>query len=219
MAKPLLFYIPVSHVKPKTQAEGRLLWDDEFLYVAIKAPDKDIKAKLEKRDSAVFRDDVLETFLKPVSDQPIYYNFEINALGTVYDSENIRIKSQPGDKSSRPRMKTGPSWNCPKFKHAVKVNGTMCDDSDQDKFWTLEAAIPFAGLPALNGKSPTPGSEWRFQALNGKSPTPGSEWRFHLARYDYSKYIENGKELSSTAPLSAVNFHKTEDFVPLRFVK
>jgi hypothetical protein len=200
-AAPIAFFVPVTRATPKTSAEGKLLWNDQYLFFCVKAVDEDLKATHAERDSATWRDDVLEIFLQPLPDSPIYYNLEINALGTVYDAENELLTAGPGEEPPRRRMKSDTRWDCPGLKHAVKTHGTIGDDSDHDKYWTLEAAIPFAAL------------------VNNSRQRLNSVWAFHLARYDYSRYIEDGKELSSTAPLSAVNFHKTEDFVPLRFAK
>lgn len=37
--------------------------------------------------------------------------------------------------------------------------------------------------------------------------------------YDYSVYLPDGVELRSCAPLTEVNFHRYEDWIPLKFVK
>lgn len=91
-------------------------------------------------------------------------------------------------------------YNMEGFKKGIVVNGTLNDDSDRDQGWSLEVAIPFSELPGQTG-----------------APPVGAEWRFHLARYDWSAYLEGGRELSSTAPLSQVNFHLREEWIPLYF--
>ena len=50
-------------------------------------------------------------------------------------------------------------------------------------------------------------------------PVAGDKWAFHLSRYDYSMYLDGGVELSSTALLSKVDFHKAKDWSTLEFVK
>ena len=94
-------------------------------------------------------------------------------------------------------------WDCPGLKSAVAIKGTLNEPSDVDEYWQLEAAIPFAGLPTLDGRT----------------PHAGDRWQFHLARYDFSIYLPEGVELSSCAPLTKVDFHRCEDWIPLRFVK
>ncbi|MFH1903301.1 MAG: carbohydrate-binding family 9-like protein [Candidatus Omnitrophota bacterium] len=144
-------------------------------------------------------EDVLEVFLKP---DPVahpdgpdpYYNFEINALGTVLDAFNVKR----GGAGNYTRWS---DWNCEGLKIAIQIKGTLNDWRDKDEYWTLEVAIPFAGLPSLNGKA----------------PKKGNVWLFNLARYDYSVYLPNGVELSSYSPLSWANFHLYEDWAKLRF--
>lgn len=201
-ALPIAFLIPVSHDEPLSRTDARLFWDDDFLYVGFLAFDHDVSSTHTERDSATWKDDVLEVFLRPLPDGPAYYNFEINAFGTVYDAENFQREGPP-QPGQRRRVQSRRDWNCGGMRHAVRVDGTINDNADKDKSWSLEMAIPFAAIPALNGQA----------------PQEGDRWEFSLARYDYSIYLPNGKELSASAPLTIVNFHALEDYAGLRFVK
>ncbi len=196
-AKPLSLVIPVSHQKPISKTEAKLLWDDNYLYVGFKAYDKDIWSYFTERDSTTCNEDALEVFLKPHLQENPYYNFEINALNTVYDAFNIR-RNAGGDDHHR-----WSRWNCEGLKSAVHIKGTINNWQDVDEYWQLEVAIPFAELPTLKGTG----------------PVAGDKWLFHLSRYDYSVYLSAGVELSSTAPLSKVDFHRYEDWSTLEFVK
>ncbi len=196
-ATPLNFIIPVTLQKPLSRTEGRLLWDDSYLYVGFKAYDQDIWSYLTERDSTTCSEDVLEVFLKPDSAKEPYYNFEINALSTVYDAYNLKRGAGGEDHHRWSR------WDCEGLRSAVTIKGTINDHTDVDEYWQLEVAIPFAELPTLNGQA----------------PAPGDEWQFHLSRYDYSVYLPEGMELSSCAPLSGVDFHRYEDWMTLAFVK
>lgn len=190
------FRIPVTLEKPLSETEARLLWDDDYLYVGFKAYDKDIYSHFTERDSTTCYEDVLEVFFKTDPARDPYYNFEINALNTVYDAFTIKRGAGGPDHHRWSR------WNCTGLKSAVVIQGTLNNPEDVDEYWQLEVAIPFAGLPTLSGRP----------------PTPGDQWLFHLARYDYSVYLPEGLELSSCAPLSQVDFHRYEDWIPLKFV-
>ena len=196
-AKPLSLVIPVSHHKPISKTEAKLLWDDNYLYVGFKAYDKDIWSYFTERDSTTCSEDVLEVFVKPSLTEDPYYNFEINALNTVYDASNAKRYAGGEDHHRWSR------WNCPNLKSAVHVKGTMNNHEDQDEYWQLEIAIPFASLPSLKGLT----------------PAAGDKWVFHLSRYDYSIYLAGGVELSSTALLAKVDFHNAKDWSTLEFVK
>jgi len=193
-APVLGFFFPVSYEKPLSPTEGRLLWDDQYLYVAFSAADKDIGGELTKRDSPTCLEDVLEVFLQPDPQKGSYCNFEINALETIYDA----YCPDPAQKRNFAREKL---WNCRDLTVKAKIEGTLNKKEDIDKRWQMEIAIPFSAIPSLEGRP----------------PSPGDQWRFHLARYDYSVYLPDGKELTSTARLSRLNFHLYSDWSPLQF--
>ena len=195
-AKPLSFIVPVTFENAASETEARLLWDREYLYVSFKAYDKDIWSYYTQRDDSTCQEDVLEVFFKTDPQEEPYYNFEINALGTVYDAYNLRRQTAGDDHRWS-------KWDCEGLKVGVHIEGTLNNLEDEDEYWQLEVAIPFADLPSLKGRI----------------PEPGDEWLFHLARYDYSVYLPEGVELSSCARLSEVNFHRYEDWLTLRFEK
>lgn len=58
------------------------LWDDEFLYVGFWAEEPFVRARLTERDSLIFLENDLELFIDGGN---CYYEFEVNALGTVYE--------------------------------------------------------------------------------------------------------------------------------------
>lgn len=89
-----------------------------------------------------------------------------------------------------------PQFN-PDVEIGITVHGTLNDPADRDEGWNLEVAIPFDAI--------------------GR-PAPGDVWRFHLARYDWSIHAPDGeKQLSSTAPLTVVDFHRPEQWGELVF--
>ncbi|MBI2447790.1 MAG: carbohydrate-binding family 9-like protein [Candidatus Omnitrophica bacterium] len=195
-AKVLNFIEPVTNKKPLSKTDARLLWDDKYLYVGFKAYDKDIWSYYKKRDDPTCTEDVLEIFFKTDPQKEPYYNFEINALNTVYDAFNVRRNASGSDHRWS-------QWNCKGLKSAVKIKGTLNNWEDIDEWWCLEAAIPFSSI----------------STLMGKIPKAGDKWLFHLARYDYSIYLPKGVELSSCTRLSKVNFHLYEDWMTLRFLR
>lgn len=196
-AKILDFFVPVANKPVISKTEGRILWSKEYLYVGFKAYDRDIWGYLTERDSPTCSEDVLEFFFTPHANAAPYYNFEINALGTVYDACNINRYAGGG------RMQRWARWNCPGLKVGIQIKGTLNDCTDEDEYWQMEAAIPFASLPSLKGKT----------------PAAGDAWKFHLARYDYSVYLQNGVELSSCARLKKADFHNAGEWRLMRFVR
>jgi len=187
------FKVPVSGSPVKSATEARLLWDDEHLYVNFRASDRDIKATYTKRTDPLYREDVVEVFLKPDDDKPAYYEFEINPLGTVMALEIPARKDKGIKKCSN--WETG-------ITAAVQVAGSLNEDANLDNFYRAAMAIPWKNL----------------KHFGGKPPKVGREIKFNLCRYDYSKYLPSTEEQTS-APLTSQDFHHYEDYSVLRFVE
>jgi predicted phosphodiesterase len=106
---------------PQTQVW--IAYDEKNLYVAWQCEEKDMKnliARQTERDSYVWNDDCLELFLDPSKDHKIYYQFDINPLGTIYDGTGF------GDRT---------------FNANVQVAALRGDDC-----WTVELAVPWKDL-------------------------------------------------------------------------
>ena len=58
---------------------------------------------------------------------------------------------------------------------------------------------------------------WRDLNMTGGRPAADERWTFALCRYDY--HDPEKAELSSSAKLSEVNFHKREDYAEIQFVR
>ncbi len=186
------FRIPPDGKKPRHPSSAQLLWDDQFLYLGMVMEDFDIFAIKKERDSWLWEDDVVELFLKPSEVEPAYYEIEINPLGTILDL----LIARRGAAGNLDRWK---AWDSG-IKVAIAISGTLNNWKDRDKGWILEAAIPWT-------------------AFAGTAPRPqlGDRWRFAVCRYDYSAYLEEGKELTSSAPLKVLDFHHYEDYDILEF--
>jgi len=186
-----LFFVPESLDLAKAGTEARLLWDDTYLYVAIRAYDKDICYWGEERDSVIFRGDVLELFLKPSDNPPYYYEIDFNPKNVIYDSYSAY------ERAGQWRFSY---WNAP-IDSKVKIKGTLESWEDEDEWWQVEFRVPFSSLPSLKGRT----------------PKVGDVWRFHVARYNYSVYLK-GIEYSSCAILPKLNYHDISRFCYLKFV-
>ena len=62
-----------------------MLWDDGFFYVGAELEDPHVWATLAKRDTVIYNDNDFEVFIDPDGDNHEYYEFEMNALNTVWD--------------------------------------------------------------------------------------------------------------------------------------
>ena len=139
-----------SQTGPKQMTRARLLWDAQALYVGFDADDTDITAQYQQRDDPTFRDDAVEIFINPDPRQEIvYYGFEMNARGVLYDYLNY---------NSRTLFKR---FDATGVQIATSLRGSLNVRNDTDKGWSLEAMIPWGNFEELSRRPPVAGTVWK----------------------------------------------------------
>jgi len=162
-----------------------LLWDDENLYAAFRLEDRDIwGSHTEHHDHVYHRDSDAEIFIEG---DGVYYELGVNAINTIYqvlwtwldpvvarqDAATLtRLLSNERFLHFLPRRderlgRIGETdWQLPGLRHAVHVDGTLNCPSVEDRGWTVEFALPWAGLARLGHAHtpPRPGDVWRIGA-------------------------------------------------------
>ncbi len=190
--------------KPRFRTRAKILWDDQYLYIAAELQEPHVWATLTAHDSVIFHDNDFEVFLDPNGDTLNYYEFEINALNTSWD---LFL-----DKPYRFGGKADNSWNIPDLKTAVAVLGTLNNPADLDRGWTIEIALPWKAFAEHAGTA-TP-------------PNPGDTWRVNFSRVEWKHEITNGtyhvipgtKEDNWVwSPQGTINMHIPEHWGYVRF--
>ena len=77
-----------------------------------------------------------------------------------------------------PNVESKEPWD-PQIRIATSVAGTLNDDSDVDRFWILEVAIPFeAYSPIAKNTPPEAGDKWflNLNRLGGQINPQHSQW-------------------------------------------
>jgi Carbohydrate-binding family 9 len=138
----------------------RLLWDDRYLYVAFQCDDADILATETRRDSPVDRDDSVQLLINPDPTQShAYIGLEVNVLGTIHDylGANGEYFFQ--------------QFNLQDVRLMTFVDGTVNQHNDEDRGWSLEAAIPWSDFDDLS-RQHTAGTVWKanFGRWSGAAP-------------------------------------------------
>jgi hypothetical protein len=155
-----------------------MLWDDTYLYVAAEMEEPDVWAAFTERESPLFQENNFEVFIDAGGDTHNYYEFEINALGTVWDLFMTKAYRDGGIGIS--------AWDIYGLITSVSVDGSLNDPNTKDKGWTVEAAFPWAIL-----KECAPGKQ---------VPVNGSQWRFNFARAEWPVEVVNGKYTKKSNP-------------------
>ena len=156
--------------RPRFRTRAKLLWDDRFLYVHAELEEPHVWATLTERNSVVFHDNDFEVFIDPDGDGANYYEFEVNALNTVWELTLVKRYTHGG-----PAVH---GTNLPGLVSAVHVDGTLNDPTDTDRGWSVEIAFPFAGLAKHGGRTP---------------PRPDDVWRVNFSRVQWTHGIIDGR--------------------------
>lgn len=180
------FVFPWHKNGKKEQTVAKLLWDDTHLYIAFICEDAYIWAEHTMRRSRVYQDDTVEIFTAPNPDQPdAYYNIEMNVLGAMLDGYS------PQGRGTAKREE----WMAENVRIKTTIVGTLNDDSDEDEYWMLEAAIPFENFAPSGQRTP---------------PEPGDVWRLNLNRLGGNTNVQHSQWSASRT--ERPSFHVPEDF-------
>ena len=212
---------PVIH-----DTRATILWDDQNLYLGIRAEEPFVRATFTKNNSPIYQDNDLEVF---IAGPDAYYEFEINALNTTYEVFFLWESAyQSGGFAAAPEFArkhlqsfngvgftTHPrglrlgnfDWHFPGKRTAVFIDGTLNDDRDRDRGWTVEIALPWAGM------------KWLSPDGKPGAPKDGDVWRIDLSRFNQYKEAAPVKDSGGwfLSPHRVWDSHIPECFPYIRF--
>ena len=197
-ARTLDYFYHTEKATDSQKTVFRMLWDDQALYLFFECEDQFITARETARDGEPYLDDCAEIFLIPVPvSRPVHFGFEVN----LYKASNDFIAFTDFYEGKGGVLK---SYN-PDFDVEVSIDGTVNDNADLDRGWTMEMAIPlslFANVSAF-----TPVSE-------------GNKWTLMVIRQERND-AEAGRRVTSTLfPLSdPPRVHESSRFGQVVFVR
>ena len=209
------------------------LWDDNNLYIGFWIEEPFVEAQLTKRDALIFMENDVEVF---IDGGDCYYEFEINALNTIYEVFFIWQDAYPHggkfdvpefDLISRRALSFGGNydrsgWNFWRGTHPRGVRWTFTDWD----FPGLQSAVQVDG--AINDRSvvdkgwtvelafPWRGMKW---LANDRSlpPKDGDEWNIFFGRFEK---LEVASSLPQPQPAWCWTKHGTLDtHIPEKFTR
>jgi hypothetical protein len=195
--------------KPTYRTRAKMLWDDQYLYVMAELEDQNIWAYQKNHDDIVFLDNDFEIFIDPDNDTKNYFEFETNAIQTVFDlflPEPYRTESFPLH-----------NWDFKGVKVATVIDGTLNNGKDKDKKWTVEIAIPFSSVSfGMGNGKPKLEQPWR---LGFSRVEWNTEWKD--GKYEKIKDPQTGKNLPENnwvwSPVGAISMHMPERWGYVKF--
>lgn len=195
----------VGQPAPRFRTRVKMLWDDQYFYVAAELEEPHVWATLTEHDSVIFRDNDFEVFLNPSGDGRNYFEFEINALNTGWDLFLPKPYREGG--------KADNSWDIPGLLTAVWVDGTLNDPRDRDLGWSVEIAFPWSAF-ALRApvNRPSPGDQWRVNFSR-------VEWRTNVVDGKYAKPAGEKEDNWVWSPQGMINMHVPDRWGYVRFAR
>ncbi len=207
-----------------------VLWDDANLYVAYWLEEPNVAATLTEYGSLIYTNNDAELF---IAGRDAYYELELNALNTLYEVFFIWEDAYPtggfeavpefarthpkvrpfdgvGFRHPRGRRIGSWAWRFPGLKMAVHVDGTINDPSDKDRGWTVEIALPWAGM------------KWLARAdARALPPRDGDTWRMDFSRFNQYKAPPPARDSGGWfwSPHGVWDSHVPECFPVVRFSK
>jgi hypothetical protein len=148
---------------PRLRSSVRIGLRGKDLCVRFDGRDDGVVATYTGRDDPLWREDVFEVFLAPGDPPAVYYEFEVNPLGTLFDA---RIESPDLRRES---MRIDIAWNCPGLEARVTRSGRR---------WSALLRIP---LDALAGGAPPRSWRANFYRIDRGAVDEYSAWSPTLA--------------------------------------
>lgn len=176
---------------PMQKTSARILWDNDFIYVAFDCEDQNIWSTFTKRDQPLYNEEVVEIFIDPDGDGNTYLELEVSPLGIFWDG--FILNHGPG------KIKGILAWNSETIRWGVHLNGTQNNPNDIDQSWSAEIAVPIKDLATAPNRP----------------PKPGDKWRLNLYRIDHPD--SNTSEESLWSPVSGPSFHDPDKFGEVTF--
>jgi len=163
-ARPTRDFVDARGFKtPAQRTFAKMLWDDDYLYVAFECQDKVVWSIKRARDDSLWYEEVVEVFIDADGDGKNYIELEVNPLNTFLDIYLLwPIKPLRYE-----------SWNSDLAKTAVTVDGTVNRNDDTDRGWKVELRFPFRDVATATHRPPRERDSWRLNMYRiDRKPAP-----------------------------------------------
>ena len=192
---------------PRFRTHAKMLWDDQYLYILAELQEPHVWGTITRKNEVIFQDNDYEIFLSANGSNHHYYEFEMNALNTLWELTLDKPYRNDGTVHSPD--------NIAGLKSAVHVNGSINNPADTDRSWSVEIALPWKELSLHAGG-------------DGNAPKDGEQWRANFSRVEWlvdiidGKYRKIHKEMRSEdnwvwSPQGVVDMHRPERWGFIQF--
>ena len=176
--------------RPLYPTTFRVTYDDRNLYVGFECQDPDAASTIMEKDGPIYTQEYISVYIDAGSDSKTYAVIDVAPTGAVNDKFVLSYKD--GE-----REKILSDWDCEGLRTSVSVYGGGAQPGTQDRFWTVELALPFE----------------EFLTAPNIPPSTEDKWRINFYRVD----LTGREEYSAFVPTGNENFHKPSGFAWLLF--
>ncbi len=213
-----------THItNPRFGTWMKMLWDNDYLYVAAFLEEPHVWGTYNKRDMVVFHENDFEIFIDPQyeiftgheANHQSYYEIEFNVIGTVFDLYLTKEYRKGGIAHHE--------WNCEGLVGVLNSVGTQNNHKDEDTGWYVEIAIPFKCLRPPS----TVQNDVTENIRDGLSPLEGDRWRINFSRVEWelekvgTGYVKKPGTKEDNwvwSPQWAIDMHRLEHWGILTFI-
>lgn len=171
---------------------ARLLYDDKGIYIRFEVQDRYVRAIQTEYQASVCCDSCVEFFVQPEKRKD-YYNFEMNAIGTLL-LYNV-VDPSRGEKGFADFSKV-PAEKIQGMSIATSLHGVIEPEITTPVDWSLAAFIPFSIFDL--DKEVVSGDVWRANLYKCADKTSHPHW-------------------ITAFPISHLNYHLPECFQEIVF--
>lgn len=169
----------------RLNTKAKVLYSDTGIYFLFHCKDQTLTATMDADFMKLWTEDVVEVFLWPDENTPVYFEYELSPLN--YELVLLISNKEDNFASWRPFLYEGDR----RTRHMTAVEGGKKESGATISAWTAEFFIPYKLL----------------HPLNNSVPEPGTTWRGNLYRIDYDK----GQTLMAWQPVEK-SFHEYNKF-------
>lgn len=186
-ALPLLYTFNDPSLQA-SDATARMLWDDDYLYVAYRVPDRDIQTpELQNDDPLTCTYDCVELFIMPDKQWGLYWEINASPNGAVYDALNLY---RPNAWMSYRRIDLNIK--------GLRIKNSNLSSDDGGPGYVVELAFPLDQLPLAGGRALEAGDTfWGLVGISQLNMVDGKRKHLFLS---HSPMLGNFHNIQTLAP-------------------
>ncbi len=176
--------------------KAKIQYDNKYIYLLFKIEDKYIRSTYTKYNSRVNEDSCVEWFIKPPHAEG-YYNFEINAGGTLH--VNYIVDPERDENGKRKDIRSIPEDHADQIKIFSSLPQVIDPEITEETIWYLGMIIPMKFFKLFTPLEKISSSVWQGNLYKCGDKTSHPHW-------------------ASWSPVDELNFHQPKHFGKFIFI-